>query len=254
MKCRVCNSPSKDPIFFGFIFDQKVQYFDCETCGYVQTGNPTWLSKAYESPINSCDTGILRRNQWNVNLVLATLASLNSRFSRVVDYAGGYGILVRLLRDQGIDAFWSDPYCQNLLAIGFENKNKQAALVTAFEAFEHFVNPRLEIEKMLSIGSNILFSTELIAEPAPQPESWWYYGLSHGQHIGFFRERTLRYLARKFGMNLITDGARYHLLSHNAPHYLHWRMSLFLARFFPSVLKCGMKSKVWLDHDFMIKK
>jgi hypothetical protein len=52
-----------------------------------------------------------------------------------VDCAGGYGILTRLLRDIGVDALWSDPFCQNLMALGFEHSNEPAELVTAFEEF-----------------------------------------------------------------------------------------------------------------------
>jgi Nif-specific regulatory protein len=48
--------------------------------------------------------------------------SLGSLFGTVVDCAGGYGILVRLLRDYGVNALWSDPYCENVLAKGFESR------------------------------------------------------------------------------------------------------------------------------------
>lgn len=97
----------------------------------------------------------------------------------------GYGILVRLLRDRGIDAMWSDPYCKNLLAVGFEHTAEKANLVTAFEAFEHFVEPLLEAEKLFAIAPNLLISTTLIATAASAPNEWWYHGLDHGQHISY---------------------------------------------------------------------
>ena len=113
-----------------------------------------------------------------------------------------------------MDAFWSDPYCENLVARGFEYENdKQANLVTAFESFEHFVRPIYEMVKILDIAPNILLNTNIISDPAPMPAEWWYYGLEHGQHIGFYRLRTLNYLANKFDLYLISDGISRHFFS-----------------------------------------
>jgi hypothetical protein len=74
------------------------------------------LEEAYASTINNSDTGIMSRNLSNISLVLATLILIKNRNSLVVDCAGGYGFLVRLLRDIGVNALWSDPYCENLVA------------------------------------------------------------------------------------------------------------------------------------------
>lgn len=251
MTCRVCGKPSKKVAFSGEMFGQKIDYFDCDACAYVQTQDPTWLSQAYDSAINNCDTGIMQRNQYNAHVVLATLASLGIKLGRVVDCAGGFGILVRLLRDRGVDALWSDPFCENLLAVGFEHKDENADLVTAFEAFEHFVNPDEELRRLLSIAPNVLLSTEIIASPAPKQSDWWYYGSDHGQHIGFFRVETLKYLARQFGKRLITDGRSYHLLTSESVSAPSWKLNRRLVRVFPSFYTRGMESKVWSDFEMM---
>jgi len=251
IKCRVCASQTGASIFTATILRSPVQYFDCRVCGYVQTQDPTWLDEAYQSAINKSDTGILARNHNNVCMVLATLASVGNRNGQVIDCAGGYGILVRLLRDQGIEALWSDPYCNNLLAIGFEHVNESADLVTAFEAFEHFVDPVGEMEKLFSHAPNLLISTELISSPAPTPQQWWYYGLDHGQHIGFFRTKTLQRLAQHFGKHLVTDGISYHLYTQQPVSAAVWHLSRRLASRFPAVFTRGMQSKVWSDFKKM---
>ena len=189
------------------------------------------------------------RNQNNVGVVLATLTALGKRFGCVIDYAGGYGILVRLLRDKGVDALWSDPYCTNLLAIGFEYSDEEASLVTAFEAFEHFVEPLREVEKLFSIAPNLLISTELIPTPTPAPERWWYYGLDHGQHIGFYRIQTLEWIARRYKKHLISDGQRYHLFVEKKFPAIFWRFYRKVANRLPSLFTRGMRSKVWDDFD-----
>jgi len=250
VNCRLCDSRLEDSFAKSSIFGQEVEYFDCATCGYVQTENPTWLEEAYASPINPSDTGIMARNISNVGLVLATLILMGERKGTVVDYAGGHGFLVRLLRDKGVDALWADPYSENLVARGFEytEQGGPATLVTAFEAFEHFVQPVLEMEKLLGIAPNILLTTSIIPTPAPEPNDWWYYGLDHGQHIGFYRVQTLEYLAKEFGMNLLTDGNGTHLFTSKDCSATAWFILRKIAQRAPVLLTAGLRSKVWSDH------
>jgi hypothetical protein len=249
--CRVCSGDVGKPIFNALIFKNTINYFECSACGYVQTELPYWLEKAYSSAINNCDTGIMARNQSNVGLILATLSVTKKMNTTVVDCAGGYGILVRLLRDRGVEALWSDPFCQNLLAVGFEYANEKAELVTAFEAFEHFVDPLLEAEKLFAIAPNLIISTNLIATPAPSPDQWWYYGLDHGQHIGFFRLQTLQFIAKKFGKHLVTDGVGCHFFTEKPINATHWKLKVRIARKMPFLFSQTLKSKIWSDFEKM---
>jgi hypothetical protein len=212
VECRACGAQAA-PLFRGKVLSHDVQYFECPSCRFVQTEDPHWLSEAYDAVINLSDTGIMSRNIANTDLVIGTMWMLGNLDGTVVDCAGGYGVLVRLLRDAGVDARWSDPYCENLVARGFEYEQGKAFLVTAFEAFEHFVHPVVELERMLGIAPNILLSTMLIPSPAPPQEAWWYYGADHGQHVALYRVETLRALAARHGKHLATDGVSLHLIS-----------------------------------------
>lgn len=254
MKCRLCNVPISSTFAKATMLERDVLYYDCPSCGYLQTEEPTWLEEAYASPINSSDTGIMARNISNVPIVIATLSVMGKRNARVVDYAGGYGFLVRMLRDKGIDALWSDPYTDNLVARGFEYTGQEAALVTAFEAFEHFYDPCKEISNMLKIAPNILFSTNLVPSPTPQPTQWWYYGLEHGQHIGMYRMKTLQYIAQKYHLHLLTDGGSMHLLTADTYSYRVWRMALYLSSRRSRLFSRGLRSKTWSDHLMMSGK
>jgi hypothetical protein len=248
-RCRLCGKASAMKLFDADLLGRKVSYFDCTSCGYVQTEEPTWLGEAYASTINSSDTGIMARNLSNVSLVLATLTLMGRRKSQVVDYAGGHGFLVRLLRDIGIDALWTDPYSENLVVRGFEYEGSgEPILTTAFEAFEHFVSPVEEMEKLLGIAPNILLTTNLIDTPAPKPNNWWYYGLDHGQHIGFYRLQTLQYLADNFGLHLLTDGFSTHLFSQEKYSFRAWYAFRQVARRMPKLFQLGLSSKTWDDH------
>lgn len=120
-------------------------------------------------------------------------------------------------------------------------------LVTAFEAFEHFDQPVQELEQMLAIASNVLLSTELIETPTPAHEDWWYYGKDHGQHIGFFREQTLNYLAQRLGKHLATDGRSIHLFSDRPVSHRSWKMMLKLNKLYYLALKNKFTSKTQSD-------
>ena len=104
------------------------------------------------------------------------------------------------------------------------------------------------MEKLFGFAPNILLTTNIIADPAPEPGEWWYYGLDHGQHIGFYRERTLQYLAKKFGLHLLSDGVSTHFFSHKKVSYHAWYVLRQIAKRAPSLLTLRLVSKTWTDH------
>jgi hypothetical protein len=253
VNCRCCGGEVKK-IFTGVIFNSTITYFECSVCSYVQTESPYWLDRAYDEPINVSDTGIMVRNQMNANIALATLWVLEKLDGRLVDCAGGYGLLVRMLRDSGVEAHWDDRYCKNILAKGFEYKAGNADLVTAFEAFEHFLNPAAELDRLLDISTNVLFSTEIIQKPAPLQNDWWYYGKEHGQHIGFFRIETLEKLARERGKFLVSNGFSYHLITDKPVNQRLWNYIIRFNHFASIILKRRLVSKVWADHNLIVER
>ena len=250
--CRVCINETKF-IFKGILIEVPVKYYECLYCGYIQTESPYWLDKAYSKAINDSDTGIMARNQINAKIVLAAMWIIGGLNNTLVDYAGGYGILVRLLRDFGVNALWTDRFCQNLLAGGFEHNGEKAVLVTAFEAFEHFVNPAQELDRLLRIAPNILFSTELISDPAPKQDEWWYYGKDHGQHIGFFRLRTLEKLAFERGKYLVSNGHSCHMMTDKPVNPNLWKILIRANRIIPFLLRGKLVSKIWSDHNLIAR-
>ena len=214
MECRVCKFKTIKFAEAKILNKYEIQYYLCENCGFIQTEQPYWLLEAYDDSINIYDTGILQRNMHFAKRTAVLLHTLFADDCKYLDYAGGYGIFCRLMRDMGFNYFWSDPYTKNLVARGFEFKETQKIdLLTSFESFEHFEFPMEEIGKMISISNNILFSIQLYPLPPPSPREWWYYGLDHGQHIAFYSEKTLRYIAKHFNLNFHTDGKNLHLLT-----------------------------------------
>jgi hypothetical protein len=212
MHCRICGALSGAVFRATLLKKHSVAYYLCGVCRFLQTEEPFWLEEAYAASINTTDTGIMARNLWVMRKASVVLYSFFDRNARFLDFAGGYGILVRMMRDIGFDFFWQDLYTPNQVARGFELKPGAGPfeLVTSIESFEHFVKPLEEIEKMLAYSRNILFSTELLPSPVPKPEEWWYFGLEHGQHISFYSRGALEHIAKRHGLRFLTAGGIHH--------------------------------------------
>lgn len=194
-----------------------VKFYQCADTGFIQTEEPYWLADAYSSAITKLDVGMVYRNLQlgeRTNKLLLTSFNKHKQF---LDYAGGYGLFTRLMRDKGFDYYHTDPYCQNLFAEYFDlntlPQSQRFELVTAFEVFEHLANPMEDIKKMLGYSYNLLFSTELQPEGVRAVKDWNYFSTETGQHIAFYNEAALRSIADQLGYNFYTDGKFLHLFT-----------------------------------------
>ncbi|HEX2787306.1 MAG TPA: class I SAM-dependent methyltransferase [Ignavibacteria bacterium] len=216
MICKICSKKSS---YFGqaeILSKYSIKYYKCPDCGFIQTEEPYWLEEAYHSTINRTDVGYVYRNVLLSKVVKKIIFYFYSKTGKFLDYGGGYGLFVRLMRDIGYDFYWDDAYCENIFSKDFELKDvkeKKFELVTAFELCEHLVNPLEDFEKILKFSRNIFISTEVYPKTNPNLNEWWYFGLEHGQHVSIYSKETFEYLAKKYNLNFYTNGKNLHLLS-----------------------------------------
>lgn len=254
MNCKVCNSKSELSFKKIVLGKYEANYYQCKTCSFLFVDSPFWLGESYESAINMEDTGILERNLFFLKKLRFLLPVIFTKTSRYLDYGGGYGIFTRLMRDKGFDYYWKDVYCENLLARGFEAKpgDKFDAL-SAFEVFEHLVDPMDEISKMFLYSKNVFFSTVLIPD-GPLPEKdWWYYGFSHGQHVSFYTQKSLEFIAKKNCLNLYTNGKNFHFLSEKKLPSLYYKLLLKLSQLPAFYRLLSNKSKIQSDSKLLTR-
>jgi len=205
--CPICDNPMERAFSATVLSRHAVTYYRCAGCGLLQTETPYWLDEAYKDPIAASDTGLIQRN-FSLAAKLSTLLyyCLEPR-GTYLDVAGGYGMLVRLMRDIGFDFFWSDKHCENILARGFESAaaGKGFSALTAFEVLEHVDDPVGFVADLLREHGvrTLILSTQTYAGDLP-PRDWWYYAFETGQHISFYQPRTLATLAGRLGLNFLS--------------------------------------------------
>lgn len=248
MACRLCGGPAEFRFARRLLGRIEAGYFQCGRCGLTQTEEPSWLEEAYASPIAAADTGVLARNLRAREIVATFLHLAGMRGAAGLDYAGGYGLFTRLMRDAGFPFHWADPYTANLFARGFEWRPGMAPprVVTAFEVLEHWARPLEEFRRIAALGPEwIVTSTELHPGPAPDP-AWSYLVPETGQHIAFYRPDTLRWMSREAGYPHARIGPAFQLFGRRPLPGLAWTVALrFGALLWPLVR--GLRPSLTLE-------
>lgn len=223
MNCKICQENAEKVFSKNLLGKFIVDYHKCKSCGFMQTDEPYWLGEAYANgAISALDVGIAQRN---LTLVISTENVLNrlkveeTNFIGL-DYGGGHGLFVRMMRDIGYNFYLQDLYAENIFANFFDIKDlniqesQHFDIITAFELFEHLPNPLDEIKKMFEFSDTILFSTEL--QPADESNKladWWYLIPEVGQHISFYTISSFLEIAKVFGAQYFSDNKSLHILT-----------------------------------------
>lgn len=218
--CKICKQPSKELFKTKVLLKYPVQYYQCTNCAFIQTEEVHWLEESYVDAITDLDLGYVTRNIFFTSITAKIIKGSFDKKASFLDYGGGYGMFVRLMRDRGFDFYREDKYCENLFSAQFDvddegvEKNKKFDLLTAFEVFEHLEDPLAEVERMLQFSDSILFSTELQPQATfQQPEDWWYFSPEIGQHIALFSKQSLEELAKQYNCQVYSARNNLHLLT-----------------------------------------
>lgn len=216
MNCKICKAPSSVQFTRQVMGKYPVQYHLCNACSFMQTDTPFWLEEAYSAAITSLDIGLLDRNIWLRDELVRVIDACFPYANTFLDYAGGYGVFVRLMRDKGFNFYRQDPFCENIFAKNFDSADaghSKFDVVTAFEVFEHFADPLPEIEKILALSNTLVFSTTLQPANAADLNTWWYIAEETGQHVAFYTEKSLESIAKRFNKNFYTNKNNLHIFT-----------------------------------------
>lgn len=196
--CRLCGNAVEDFFVKTVLRKYSVHYYQCQTCRCLQTEEPYWLAEAYKYTLHPVDVTSARRLlECRRRTYLTAWAFGISNHVPILDWGGGDGLLVRMLRDLGLDAYVYDKYAENKYAIGFESTgDAKYGMITAFEVLEHLPSPGQELAEMLKGEPDmVLVSTEQYADQGPE---WDYLAPETGQHVFFWSDQGMRWVAERF--------------------------------------------------------
>ena len=99
MECKICQSKTTYVKTLKIRKEHDAEYYLCGNCGFLFINNPTWLSEAYQKPIADTDTGYVLSNVYISRKTVILFRFLFDIKASFLDFAGGYGMLARLMRD-----------------------------------------------------------------------------------------------------------------------------------------------------------
>ena len=223
MNCKICGTQTRKVFDTQVLYKYQVDYFQCPSCEFGQTEKPYWLEEAYISSMNLSDTGVMQRSERMSKICTSLICLFFKTKGKFLDYAGGYGVFTRAMRDIGFDFYWTDPYTKNVIARGFDGSlDDRYQAVTTFESFEHFDDPMAEVEKILKLTDTIILTTD-VSPTLPIDKNWWYIAAEHGQHIAFHSRKSFQVMAEKFGLHYYNT-RNVHILTRRK---FGWLASLF---------------------------
>lgn len=240
--CRICGGSLRSAFSGTVLGNVPVQYATCSQCHSLLLPSPTWLEEAYARKIiPDPDYGALSRTLF-VHRCLRRMRSrgvrLLSKRGRTLDIGTGRGLLLRMLLDDGHDAWGFDPYPNSVFA---EDRIKPTLpdgsfdLITAIEVIEHTVEPvdfMRSLKSRMTAAGYLALSTELYDLSTHGPD-WAYLAPEHGQHITFFSREGLRLAAQAAGLEWVRS--------------LEWCGSPFLHLFVPSGSPVSPLRLWWLE-------
>ena len=219
-RCGLCRAPTTAAFTLRVRGSFDGTYERCDGCGSLQVRNPDWMGDAYRGAFTGEDTGAVQRTIYN-QMVISWLYKLLRlrRSASLLDFGGGEGLLVRLLRDIGINATFHDRYGSGAFASSFRHDGEPSVVVTSFEVWEHFLDPSESIDEIFRLAPRHVFiSTLLYRGEGPD---WWYLAPGHGQHVFFYTRAAMDLVAQRFGYHSYVFKGTYILFTREA--LVWWR-------------------------------
>jgi len=197
MECKLCGSPDIKKI------DIEDKYYFCKNCELIfieRAAEPSAKQEyeIYQSHENTPE------NEGYVNMFKVFINELFAEhldeIEEVLEYGCGPGpVLADILENKGLNVTKYDPFFYPEV----EFKDKTYDLITSTEVFEHFQNPKEEVEKLLKLmnpGAYLAVMTSF-HEGIEHFKDWWY--RRDSTHITFYNLKTFKYIENNYPLKII---------------------------------------------------
>ena len=201
-----------------------VYYTLCTECGFCfcpEIGNwsfEEFRERIYNDRYVTVDPDYIEiRPRANAENLISMFGDRASSLKHL-DYGGGDGLLVEILRASSWNSTSYDPFVKKDSQIGQYEKYD---LITAFEVFEHASNVSELMQNICSLLSpeGVVFFSTLLSDGNINPNqrlNWWYASPRNG-HISLFSKKSLTILAHKHGFSFGTFGVGHHVFFAKVP-------------------------------------
>jgi hypothetical protein len=200
--CPICDANSE--IFGAFEGGLRFPliYRRCAACQHLFVRRCGWIDAAYAPGVDIFDQGAVNRSLFTLPLAFALSQKVDGL---ILDYGGGSGLLARMLRDFGINAYSFDRYSVGSLNPGFaisdpHTIDSEVGMLIAVEVLEHLTDPSEFIALVNQLGPEIILTSTTIRQH--ESIEWNYIDKNHCQHISIFTRRSLEIFASKIGMKV----------------------------------------------------
>ena len=198
MKCTLCDT----------VLDKMADeyYFICNTCGAYVKDEKYYLNRKEEKErYKEHDNDVFDEGYQNFTSPITNAILENHNAEQLgLDYGSGTGpVISKQLKDQGYQVKLYDPYFHP----DEDYLNYSYDYIFCCEVFEHFYEPKQEIEKLLHLlkpGGRLYIMTHLYNKKIDFTD--WYYR-NDPTHVFIYTQKTIEFIAKRYALTIeeLTD-------------------------------------------------
>lgn len=188
MICTLCSAT--------LITQKDAHYYDCDTCKAIVKNKKHYLSPAEEKAhyeTHNNDVHDVRYQNFTMPITRYVLDTFLPAH-KGLDFGSGTGpVISSMLEKKNYDIVQYDPFFapdQNIFNTTYD-------YIVSCEVFEHFNNPKLEIDRLTSLlkPNGMLLIMTLLYTDTIDFKTWHY--RNDPTHIFIYRSETIAYIAKK---------------------------------------------------------
>ena len=198
MNCTLCGS--------ALINKKDAYYYDCDICEAIVKDDKYYLTadeEKAEYEIHNNDVNDIRYQNFTMPITNYVLNEFLPEH-KGLDFGSGTGpVISSMLMKKGYDIVQYDPFFapnQNVL-------NNKYDYIVSCEVFEHFHNPKMEIDRLTSLlkTNGMLLIMTMLYNDQIDFNTWNY--RNDSTHVFIYRKETIEYIAKekKFEIDILAD-------------------------------------------------
>ena len=197
MECKLCGSKKIQQIAI------EDKYYYCKNCELIfidPVSLPSYKKEleVYEGHDNTHENeGYVRRFKDFINTLIVEHID---EIEEVLEYGCGPGpVLADMLEERGLNVIKYDPFFYPEV----NYKKKKYDLITSTEVFEHFWEPKKEVEKLIELikPDKYLAVMTSFHPGAEEFKEWWY--RRDSTHVAFYNLNTFKYLESNYPLKIL---------------------------------------------------